>query len=130
MHFAKGLEIRAVAVMADDEVIPLQQRIEAVTDDGDLEEVYNTERHSLYVGCRRARDYLLVTCVAPGSEFLDDLLQRCCASRFTKGVGRANERFRRRVDCEHEGLEAWAKLLCGSLIAPPNIAGALKIAVF
>ena len=74
MHLAKGLEFRAVAVMAcDDEVIPLQQRIETVADDSDLEEVYNTERQLLYVACTRARDHLLVTCVAPGSEFLDDL---------------------------------------------------------
>src|SRR5262249_12109330 len=41
MHLAKGLEFRAVAVMAcDDEVIPLQSRIEAVGDDSDLQEVY------------------------------------------------------------------------------------------
>ena len=74
MHFAKGLEFRAVVVMAcDDEVIPLQERIESVADDTDLEEVYNTERHLLYVACTRARDYLLVTRVAPASEFLDDL---------------------------------------------------------
>ena len=57
MHLAKGLEFRAVVVMAcDDEVIPLQERIESVTDDSDLEDVYNTERHLLYVACtRRAR---------------------------------------------------------------------------
>jgi superfamily I DNA/RNA helicase len=74
MHLAKGLEFRAVAVMAcDDEIIPLQERIETVTDDADLEEVYNTERHLLYVACTRARDHLLVTCVDPASEFLDDL---------------------------------------------------------
>jgi superfamily I DNA/RNA helicase len=74
MHLAKGLEFRAVAVMAcDDEVIPLQERIETVADDADLEEVYNTERHLLYVACTRARDHLLVTSVAPASEFLDDL---------------------------------------------------------
>ena len=74
MHLAKGLEFRAVAVMAcDDEVIPLQERIESVTDDSDLEDVYNTERHLLYVACTRARDYLLVTGVDPASEFLDDL---------------------------------------------------------
>ena len=74
MHLAKGLEFRAVAVMAcDDEVIPLQKRIESVTDDSDLENVYNTERHLLYVACTRARDYLLVTGVDPASEFLDDL---------------------------------------------------------
>jgi hypothetical protein len=74
MHLAKGLEFRAVAIMAcDDEVIPLQERIEAVADDADLEEVYNTERHLLYVACTRARDHLLVTGIEPGSEFLDDL---------------------------------------------------------
>ena len=74
MHLAKGLEFRAVVVMAcDDEVIPLQERIETVADDADLEEVYDTERHLLYVACTRARDYLMITSVAPASEFLDDL---------------------------------------------------------
>lgn len=74
MHLAKGLEFRAVAVMAcDDEVIPLQERMETVGDDADLQEVYDTERHLLYVACTRARDYLLVTGVEPASEFLDDL---------------------------------------------------------
>jgi mRNA-degrading endonuclease RelE of RelBE toxin-antitoxin system len=74
MHIAKGLEFRAVAVMAcDDEVIPLQERIETVGDDADLQEVYDTERHLLYVACTRARDHLLVTGVEPASEFLDDI---------------------------------------------------------
>jgi superfamily I DNA/RNA helicase/mRNA-degrading endonuclease RelE of RelBE toxin-antitoxin system len=74
MHLAKGLEFRAVAVMAcDDEVIPLQGRIETVVDDADLEDVYNTERQLLYVACTRPREYLLVTSVAPASEFLDDM---------------------------------------------------------
>jgi hypothetical protein len=74
MHLAKGLEFRATAVMAcDDEILPLQERIESVADDADLEEVYDTERHLLYVACTRARDRLLVTGVAPASEFLDDL---------------------------------------------------------
>jgi superfamily I DNA/RNA helicase len=83
MHLAKGLEFRAVVVMAcDDEIIPLQEHIEAVGDDADLQEVYDTERHLLYVACTRARDYLLVTGVDPVSEFLDD---------FTKG-GRAAPR--------------------------------------
>ena len=75
MHLAKGLEFRAVVVMAcDDEIIPLQERMETVADDADLEEVYETERHLLYVACTRARDRLLVTGVKPASEFLEDLL--------------------------------------------------------
>ena len=74
MHLAKGLEFRAVAVMAcDDEVLPLQTRIEAVADDADLEDVYETERHLLYVACTRARDCLMVSGVSPSSEFLGDL---------------------------------------------------------
>jgi len=56
----------------DDEVLPQQKRIETVANDS-LEEVYNTERHLLYVACTRARDHLLVTSVSPASEFLDDL---------------------------------------------------------
>jgi superfamily I DNA/RNA helicase len=75
MHLAKGLEFRAVVVMAcDDDVVPLQSRIDTVTDDSDLQEVYETERHLLYVACTRARDQLLITGVKPASEFLDDLL--------------------------------------------------------
>ena len=74
MHLAKGLEFRAVAVMAcDAEVIPLQSRVEEITDEADLDEVYNTERNLLYVACTRARDRLLVSGVKPASEFLDDL---------------------------------------------------------
>lgn len=73
MHLAKGLEFRVVAVMAcDDEVLPQQSRIEPVSD---LEDVYNTERHLLFVACTRARDYLLTTGMDPASEFLDDLMR-------------------------------------------------------
>jgi hypothetical protein len=47
MHLAKGLEFRAVAVMAcDDEIIPLEERIDTVGDNADLQVVYDTERHS------------------------------------------------------------------------------------
>ena len=61
MHLAKGLEFRAVCVMAcDDEVVPLQERIEIAGDDADLEEFYNTERHLLYVACTRAKKKLKV----------------------------------------------------------------------
>jgi superfamily I DNA/RNA helicase len=57
----------------DDEIVPLQERIEKVGDDADLLDVYDTERHLLYVACTRARDHLLITSVEPASEFLDDL---------------------------------------------------------
>jgi hypothetical protein len=74
MHLAKGLEFRAVGVMAcDDEIIPLHAGIDTVGEDSDLKEVYNTERQLLYVASTRARDFLLVTGVEPASEFLDDL---------------------------------------------------------
>ena len=59
VHLAKGLAFKVVA--CDDEMIPSQERIETVTDDSDLQEVYDTQRHLLYVGCTRARDHLLVT---------------------------------------------------------------------
>lgn len=75
MDLAKGLEFKAVAVMAcDDEIVPLQERIETVGDDADLREVYDTERHLLYVACTRAREELVVSGVAPASEFLQDLV--------------------------------------------------------
>ena len=45
MHLAKGLEYKAVAVMAcDDDVLPVQERIETVADESELDEVHDTER--------------------------------------------------------------------------------------
>jgi hypothetical protein len=74
MHLAKGLEYRAVAVMAcNDDVIPAPSRLAALSDPGDLKEAYELERHLLYVACTRARDHLLITGVHPASEFLTDL---------------------------------------------------------
>jgi len=85
MHLAKGLEFRAVVVMAcDDEIIPLQERIETVGDDADLQDVYDTERQLLYVACTRARDHLLLTSVEPRSEFLDDMQG---TSALVKAIG-------------------------------------------
>jgi ATP-dependent exoDNAse (exonuclease V) beta subunit len=62
-----------VLAVLDDGVVPLESRIEGVTDNADLEQVYNTERHLLYVVCTRARDLLLVSGVEPVSESWDDL---------------------------------------------------------
>jgi hypothetical protein len=74
MHGAKGLEFRAVAVIAcDEDVLPDPARLSAIGDIAEMEAAYETERHLLYVACTRARDRLLVSGVAPGSEFLDDL---------------------------------------------------------
>jgi ATP-dependent exoDNAse (exonuclease V) beta subunit len=73
MHAAKGLEFRAVAVMACDEtIVPSAERMAEVSDEMELDEVYATERHLLYVAATRARDRLVVTAVEPPSEFLAD----------------------------------------------------------
>lgn len=74
MHLAKGLEFRVVVVMAcDQDLLPLASRIAEAADEGDLDDIYETERQLLYVACTRARDRLLVSGVAPGSEFLKDM---------------------------------------------------------
>ena len=82
MHLAKGLEFRVVAVIAcDDGVLPGADRIDAVVEESDLDEVYATERHLLYVACTRARDSLLVSGVEPASEFLTDLVGSAPSAR-------------------------------------------------
>tara|TARA_R110000751_G_scaffold71441_12_gene145046 strand:+ start:13900 stop:15993 length:2094 start_codon:yes stop_codon:yes gene_type:complete len=75
MHLAKGLEFRAVLIVACDEgVLPLQSRIADVADEFELDEVVSTERQLLYVAATRARDHLFISAIEPGSEFLDDLV--------------------------------------------------------
>jgi len=74
MHLAKGLEFRAVSVMAcDDDIIPSPARLAGISDPGDMQQAYDLERHLLYVACTRARDYLMISGVNPASEFLKDL---------------------------------------------------------
>jgi mRNA-degrading endonuclease RelE of RelBE toxin-antitoxin system len=74
MHDAKGLEFRAVAVMAlDDDVLPDPERLAGVGDVADIIAIQDTERHLLYVAATRARDRLMLSGVTPGSEFLDDI---------------------------------------------------------
>ena len=74
IHLAKGLEFKAAAVMAcDDDVLPLRSRLEAVADETELDDVYETEPHLFYVACTRARDRLLISAVRPASEFIQDL---------------------------------------------------------
>jgi superfamily I DNA/RNA helicase len=57
----------------DDGVLPLQSRMEAVADETELDDVYETERHLFYVACTRARDRLLISGVHPVSEYIQDL---------------------------------------------------------
>jgi mRNA-degrading endonuclease RelE of RelBE toxin-antitoxin system len=75
MHDAKGKEYRAVAVMAcDSDIIPSETRLLSATDDRALQEIYDTERHLLYVAATRAREQLWLSACEPPSEFLEDLL--------------------------------------------------------
>ncbi|WP_433964588.1 3'-5' exonuclease [Tunturiibacter gelidiferens] len=74
MHLAKGLEFRAVAVMAcDEDVLPDAERIRLAGDTSEIEDVYNSERQILYVACTRARDRLLISSATTSSEFLRDM---------------------------------------------------------
>ena len=73
MHLAKGLEFRAVVVMACDQgVLPLDERVADAADEAELDGIYETERRLLYVACTRAREHLVLTGVSPGSEYLND----------------------------------------------------------
>lgn len=73
MHLAKGLEFRAVAVMACDEgILPLDERVADAADEAELDDIYETERRLLYVAATRAREHLMLTGVAPASEYLSD----------------------------------------------------------
>ena len=76
MSLAKGLEFRAVVVMACDEgVLPLDERVADAADEAELDDIYETERRLLYVACTRAREHLLLTGVTPTSEYLADLVR-------------------------------------------------------
>lgn len=76
MSLAKGLEFRAVAVMACDEgILPLDERVADAADEAELDDVYETERRLLYVACTRAREHLLLTGVVPTSEYLSDFAE-------------------------------------------------------
>ncbi|KQT92636.1 3'-5' exonuclease [Rhizobium sp. Leaf453] len=76
MSLAKGLEFRAVVVMACDEgILPLDERVADAADEAELDDVYETERRLLYVACTRAREHLVLTGQRPGSEYLVDFAE-------------------------------------------------------
>lgn len=75
MSLAKGLEFRAVVVMACDEgILPFDERVADAADEAELDDIYETERRLLYVACTRAREHLLLTGVTPTSEYLADFM--------------------------------------------------------
>jgi superfamily I DNA/RNA helicase len=57
----------------DEQIIPAQAHIADISDKMELDEVRATERQLLHVAATRARDRLLISGVAPGSEFLGDM---------------------------------------------------------
>lgn len=59
----------------DDVALPLQSRVDEATDEDELKEIFETERHLLYVACTRARDRLVVSGVRVMSDFVADLNQ-------------------------------------------------------
>ena len=74
MALAKGLEFRAVAIMAcDEDLVPLGERLAQAATELELREIYETERHLLYVACTRARERLLVSGATPVSEYVAEL---------------------------------------------------------
>ncbi|MGK7663533.1 MULTISPECIES: UvrD-helicase domain-containing protein [unclassified Marinovum] len=74
MHDAKGREFMAVAVIAcDGDVLPREERLLGASDERELREIFDTERHLLYVAATRAREHLWLSAVDPASEFLEDL---------------------------------------------------------
>jgi hypothetical protein len=77
MSLAKGVEFRAVVVMACDEgVLPLDERVADAADEAEPDDIYETERRLLYVACTRAREHLLLTGVTPVSEYLADFNEK------------------------------------------------------
>jgi superfamily I DNA/RNA helicase len=71
LHSAKGLEFRAVAVVAcNDAQLPLRAALDAAKEPEAKRVVEDRELSLLYVGCTRARDQLLVSWSGEPSRFI------------------------------------------------------------
>ncbi|MDR3468143.1 MAG: AAA family ATPase [Xanthobacteraceae bacterium] len=71
LHSAKGLEFRAVAIVAcSDTQLPLQAALDLATEADEKRLTQDRELSLLYVGCTRARDQLLITWSGNPSRFL------------------------------------------------------------
>ncbi|TKV80125.1 ATP-dependent helicase [Bradyrhizobium elkanii] len=74
LHSAKGLEFRAVAIVAcDDLQTPLQAALNLSNEPDEKRLTEERELSLLYVGCTRARDQLLITWSGTPSRFLDSV---------------------------------------------------------
>jgi superfamily I DNA/RNA helicase len=72
LHSAKGLEFKAVAIVAcDDAQMPLKGALDLAVEPADKSLTRDRELSLLYVGCTRARDQLLITWSGRSSRFLD-----------------------------------------------------------
>jgi superfamily I DNA/RNA helicase len=77
MHEAKGREFQAVLLLAcDSDIVPSEGRLLDATDEREISQIFETERHLLYVAATRARDHLWISGVEPVSEFLADLFEQ------------------------------------------------------
>lgn len=71
MHAAKGLEFRAVIVMAcEEKELPASYALNGTVDEAGRAEALEMERQLLYVAATRAREELLITHAGPPSPFL------------------------------------------------------------
>lgn len=75
LHSAKGLEFRAVAIVAcDDSQVPLQAALDLAKEPDEKRLTQDRELSLLYVGCTRARDQLLITWSGNSSRFLGSVM--------------------------------------------------------
>jgi hypothetical protein len=75
LHSAKGLEFRAVAIVAcDDSQVPLQAALDLARESDEKRMTRDRELSLLYVGCTRARDQLLIIWSGTPSRFLNSVI--------------------------------------------------------
>ena len=73
MPLAKGLEFRAVIVMACDEQVMPQYESFGSYDQAEIDAIHTSERQLLYVACTRAREELVISYSDTPSMFLLDM---------------------------------------------------------
>jgi hypothetical protein len=121
MHLAKGLEFRAVAVIAyHDEIIPLQGHIETVGDDADLQEVYDTECLMSPVPVREITYSSQASNQHPSSLMICAGLSPFTRRRRTRRVGFARMAQEAEASCDESPLD---RLASDPNKTPANVSG-------